>query len=113
IYAGPKLFPAAYKWKISFNENAKNVAWCKQFPEFNHNEFIGWSSHPVDKTYSVIELRSQYEDDKIIKRYELSDKLLSGRWPHPISIEIPRGGSVIEDLAWAIALGDFVSIYLA
>src|SRR5690606_29424796 len=25
IYSGGLLFPAAYKWKISFNENAKNV----------------------------------------------------------------------------------------
>ena len=31
IYAGPKLGPAAYKWKISFNENAKHVAWTGQY----------------------------------------------------------------------------------
>ncbi len=37
IYSGPKLFPAAYKWKISFNENAKQIAWVNQLPEFNHN----------------------------------------------------------------------------
>jgi len=43
IYAGPGLSAAAYKWKISFNENAKNLAYYNQFPEFNHNEFIGWN----------------------------------------------------------------------
>ena len=37
IYAGPLLAPVAYKWKINFNENAKNVAWWNQYPEFNHN----------------------------------------------------------------------------
>src|SRR3989344_5975071 len=41
IYAGPLLAPAAYKWKINFNENAKNIAWWNQYPEFNHNEMIG------------------------------------------------------------------------
>ncbi len=113
IYAGPKLFPAAYKWKIDFNENAKNVAWCNQFPEFNHNEFIGWSSHPVDKPYAVIELRSQQEHPRIQKRFELTDKLLSGRWPHPLVVDIPKGNHVIEEIGWAVALGDFVSVYLA
>jgi glucose/mannose-6-phosphate isomerase len=113
IYAGPKLFPAAYKWKIDFNENAKNVAWCNQFPEFNHNEFIGWSSHPVEKPYSIIELRSQLEHPRIQKRFELSDKLLSGRWQNPLVIDIPKGGHILEELGWAVALGDFVSVYLA
>ena len=32
VYAGPLLAPAAYKWKISFNENAKNVAWWGVLP---------------------------------------------------------------------------------
>ena len=61
IYSGPRLFPAAYKWKIGFNENAKNVAWCNQYPEFNHNEFLGWTGLPLDKPYAVIELRSDLE----------------------------------------------------
>ena len=54
VYSGPKLWPAAYKWKISFNENAKHIAWANQYPEFNHNEFIGWTKQPVDKPYAVI-----------------------------------------------------------
>jgi glucose/mannose-6-phosphate isomerase len=47
IYAGPKMYPLAYKWKINFNENAKNTAWCNFYSEYDHNEFIGWTSHPV------------------------------------------------------------------
>lgn len=113
IYSGPKLFPAAYKWKIDFNENAKNVAWCNQFPEFNHNEFIGWISHPIDKPYGIIELRSQHEHPRIQKRFEVTDRMLSGRWPSPIIIDIPKGETVMEDLAWAVALGDITTIYLA
>ena len=111
IYAGPKLYPAAYKWKISFNENAKNVAWCNQFPEFNHNEFLGWSSHPIDKPYRVIYLKSSFEHERVQKRFAVSERLLSGRWPQPISIEA-EGQTLLEQLLWAVAFGDFVTLYL-
>lgn len=112
IYAGPKLFPAAYKWKISFNENAKNVAWCDAFPEFNHNEFLGWTSHPVDKPYAVIELQSNLEHPRIQKRFDISNRLLSGHWPEPYIINV-QGSQILAQLLWAIAYGDFVSLYVA
>lgn len=112
IYAGPLLAPAAYKWKISFNENAKNVAWWGVYPEFNHNEFIGWSSHPTQKPYTVIDLRSNLEHPRIQKRFELSDRLLSGQRPAAQAVEV-QGENILEQLLWAIAFGDFVTIYLA
>lgn len=110
VYAGPHLFPAAYKWKISFNENAKNVAWCNQFPEFNHNEFLGWSSHPVDKPYTVINLHCQYDNEQIKKRFAATKKLLSGRMPDPVEVQA-EGNSRLEQLLWTVILGDFVSLY--
>ena len=79
IYAGAKFSPAAYKWKISFNENAKQVAWTNQYPEFNHNEFMGWTKQPVDKPYAVVDLRSKMENPRTQKRFEVSARLLSGR----------------------------------
>lgn len=112
VYGGPKTFPAAYKWKISFNENAKHVAWVGQYPEFNHNEFIGWTRQPVDKPYAVIDLRSPLENPRIQKRFEVSERLLSGLRPSPIVV-VPKGESLIEQLLWLVALGDFVSIYTA
>lgn len=112
VYSGPKLWPAAYKWKISFNENAKHVAWANQYPEFNHNEFIGWTKQPVDKPYAVIDLRSSLEHPRIQKRFEVSEQLLSGLRPHPIVVEA-QGQDLLEQLLWTIALGDFVSVYTA
>jgi glucose/mannose-6-phosphate isomerase len=109
---GPLMFPAAYKWKISFNENAKHVAWCNQYSEFNHNEFIGWSKQPVDKPYTVIDIRSELEHPQIQKRFEISAKLLSGVRPDPIVVK-PEGADLLEQLLWTIALGDFVTIYTA
>ncbi len=112
IYSGPKLAPAGYKWKISFNENAKQVAWCNQFPEFNHNEFIGWSKQPAHKPYAVIDLRSNLENDRVNKRFEVSERLLSGLRPSPIRVDA-QGENLLEQLLWIIALGDFVSLYAA
>lgn len=112
MYAGPLMAPIAYKWKINFNENAKNVAWWGEYPEFNHNEFIGWSSHPIDKPYGVVDLRSDLEHPRILERFELSDRLLSGNRPaaHVVNTQ---GETLLEQLLWALAYGDFVTIYLA
>lgn len=111
-YAGPLLFPAANKWKICMNENAKNTAWTNQYPEFNHNEFIGWSSHPVEKPFAVVEIRSSLEHERVQKRFEVSERLLSGLRPAPIVVE-PKGETLLQQLAYTFALADFVSIYVA
>lgn len=112
MYSGPKLFAAANKWKICFNENAKNLAWSNQYPEFNHNEFIGWSSHPVDKPFAVVEIHSNLEHARVQKRFEVSERLLSGKRPVPIVVT-PEGSSLLQQLVWTSVLGDFTSIYLA
>jgi glucose/mannose-6-phosphate isomerase len=112
VYSGPKMAPAAYKWKISFNENAKHVAWQGTLSEFNHNEFIGWSKQPTDKPYAVIDLRSNLEHERIQKRFEVSARLLSGMRPEPQVVEA-QGETLLEQLMWLMAFGDFVTLYLA
>lgn len=112
IYGGPLMYPAVYKWKISFNENAKTVAWCNQIPEFNHNEFMGWTSHPIDKPYGVIDLRSSFEHSRVQKRFEITERMLSGKRPAAIVIDT-EGDTILQQLLWVSALGDFVSLYLA
>ena len=111
IYGGI-LYPAAYKWKISCNENAKNTAWCGQYSEFNHNEFLGWSSHPIEKPFGVVDLISSFDHPQVQKRFALTDKLLSGKRPKALQIAA-EGESLLEQLLWVTALGDMVSIYLA
>lgn len=112
VYSGPKMFPAANKFKICLNENAKNIAWVNQYPEFNHNEFIGWSSHPVDKPYAVVEIRSNLEHERIQKRFEVSERLLSGKRPAP-EVVTPIGETHLQQLLWASSFCDFVSLYVA
>lgn len=112
FYGGALMAPVAYKWKISFNENAKNVSFWNELPEFNHNEFIGWTSHPVEKPFAIFDLISSFEHQRILKRFEISDRLLSGLRPKSIVINL-AGESVIEQMLWGSILADFVSIYVA
>lgn len=112
MYAGPKMYPAAYKWKIDVNENAKNTAWCNQIPEFNHNEFIGWSSHPVEKPFAVIDLLSTFEHPRVQKRFEVTDRLLSGMRPASINVQ-GQGKTALEHMLYLVLLGDFATTYLA
>jgi glucose/mannose-6-phosphate isomerase len=112
VYSGPKLFPAANKFKICLNENAKNVAWVNQYPEFNHNEFIGWSGQPVDKPYAVVEIRSNLEHERIQKRFVVSERLLSGKRPAP-EVITPQGETHLQQLLWTSNFCDFVSVYVA
>ena len=112
FYGGEWTGPLAYKWKISWNENAKNVAFCNEYPEFNHNEFMGWASHPVEKPFAVFDLISNFEHSQILKRFEVSDRLLSGRRPKAHVVTL-AGSSPLEQLLWGCVLADFVSIYVA
>lgn len=111
FYGGPLTSSAAYKWKISWNENAKNVAFWSQYPEVNHNEFIGWSSHPVEKPFAVFDLVSRLENPRILQRFSISDRLLSGKRPRATTVQL-AGDSLLRQLLWANILADFASIYV-
>jgi glucose/mannose-6-phosphate isomerase len=112
FYGGHLTAPIAYKWKISWNETGKNVAFWNEYPEFNHNEFMGWTSHPVEKPFVIFDLVSKFEHPQILKRFELSDRLLSGLRPKATTINL-AGDSVIAQLLWGCILADFASIYVA
>jgi len=112
FYGGPLTAPVAYKWKISWNENAKNVAFWNEYSEFNHNEFMGWTSHPIEKPFVIFDLISNLEHPQILKRFEISDRLLSGKRPKANVINL-AGVSAIQQLLWGSILADFVSIYVA
>lgn len=112
FFAGELTWPLAYKWKISWNESAKNLAFSNQYPEFNHNEFIGWSSHPVEKPFAIFDLRSSLERPRIRERMELSDRLLSGKRPKAYVVEL-AGETLMRQLLWGLVLADAASIYTA
>lgn len=111
IYAGPLMYAAAFKWKISTNENAKNTAWCSPYPEFNHNEFMGWTSHPVEKPFAVIDLLSSFEHPRILKRFAVGDRMLSGMRPKAMQVQA-QGQSPLEHMLYLMLLGDYTTAYV-
>lgn len=112
FYGGRLTGPVAYKWKISWNENAKNVAFWNVYSEADHNEFVGWSSHPVDKPFAIFDIKSSFEHPQILKRFEISDRLLSGKRPKAVPVEL-AGDSILKQMLWGCILSDFTSIYVA
>jgi glucose/mannose-6-phosphate isomerase len=112
VYAGPALSSAAYAWKIDINENAKHLATHNVLPEFTHNEFIGWSQQPPQKPFTVIQLHSDHDRDRIAQRFRVSNRLLSGQMPAPVSVRA-RGASHLQQLLYTCLLGDWTSFYLA
>lgn len=112
IYGGALTGSLAYKWKISWNETAKNLAFYNQYPEFNHNEFMGWTSHPVEKPFVIFDLISSLEHPQILRRFEISDRLLSGQRPKAHQIQL-RGETLLQQLLWGCILADYASIYTA
>jgi glucose/mannose-6-phosphate isomerase len=111
VYGGPTLATTAMKWKIDLNENAKHRAWWNQLPELNHNEFQGWP-HPKESHFQLIELVSGLDHPRIAKRFEVTNRLLSGVMPAPIVVEA-HGETKLQQMLWTTLLGDFTATYLA
>lgn len=112
FFGGPMTAAVAYKWKISWNENAKNLAYMNQYPEFNHNEFIGWSSHPIEKPFVIFDILSDHDPIRVTERMDLSDRLLSGLRPKANQIRL-AGDTFVAEVLWGCVLADFASIYVA
>lgn len=112
IYGSPILNMASYKWKIGFNENAKQVAFSNVLSEMNHNEIEGWAYPAQNKNFVVIELRSALDNERIAKRFDVMNRLVSGQMPYPIEVQA-QGETPLEHMLWTIALGDFVTLYTA
>ena len=112
FFSGTFAYPVAYKFKTCANETAKNLSFLCEYPEFNHNEILGWTSHPIEKPYAIFDVISGYEHPQILKRFEISGRLLSGQRPRATAIKL-EGETQIAQLLWGSILADFVCIYLA
>jgi glucose/mannose-6-phosphate isomerase len=60
----------------------------------------------------VVEIRSNLEHERVQKRFEVTERLLSGKRPSPNIIK-PEGDNLIKQLLWTANFGDFTSLYVA
>ncbi len=112
VYGGTVLSLPAMKWKIDINENSKGLAFYNYIPEFSHNEFLGWSQAQRADAFKVVMLTSSLDHPQILKRFEISPRLVSETMPAPVVVAA-EGSNRLEHMLHVLLLGDFVSAYFA
>lgn len=111
IYSSVNYRIAAKVWKIKINENAKMPAFWNHFPEFNHNEMVGFTLGEP-KLFFVIILENGEDDEEIIKVIGITKKLLASRGFEIETIEM-KGDNFFSKVFSTTLLCDWVSYYLA
>jgi glucose/mannose-6-phosphate isomerase len=114
IYSGPELTDAAaLRWKGQICENAKMLAFANQFPEFNHNELVGWQkAEHLKDILRVIYLRDRADHARIAARMDIVKEAVEKQKTDVIEVT-SSGQSRLERLFSLIQLGDYISFYLA
>lgn len=108
-------FPAAAarRWKGQLHENAKTLAFDATVPEMNHNEIVGWQAlsdlHP---RFAVVLLRDVDESPALARRMAVTAAILGDEG---VAVHEARGegSSALSRMLTLVALGDWVSLYLA
>ena len=114
IYSGPERLDAvATRWKGQICENAEMPAFCNVFPEFNHNELVGWHIlGDFRKSAIVVYLRDNDDHGRIKTRMEIVREVLTREKIEIVDI-FSQGDFVLGRMFSLIQLGDFASYYLA
>ncbi|HXF59541.1 MAG TPA: bifunctional phosphoglucose/phosphomannose isomerase [Candidatus Saccharimonadales bacterium] len=105
--------PVAWRWKGQLNENSKHLAWVSVLPEMNHNEVDGLVNPKglVGRIAAVL-LRDQGDHPRITRRFEWLAGYLKKRDIHVEIVKL-EGEDPMARMLGGVALGDFVSYYLA
>jgi len=110
---GRTLGPAAVRWKGQLNENAKQMAWVSILPESNHNEVDGFvHPRPLLDKFTAVFLRDPGDHPRIAARFEWLGRYLR-RKGVPVETVVAQGEDAMERALSCVAVGDFVSYYLA
>ncbi|MCI0329557.1 MAG: bifunctional phosphoglucose/phosphomannose isomerase [candidate division Zixibacteria bacterium] len=114
VYAGSDfLEPVAVRWKGQICENAKQPAFCNFFPEFNHNELVGFGvlKHLTGKLTAVF-LEDKDDHPRVLARMKIVEDIFKKK-KVPVLKFSSKGEIVLERMFYLILLGDFASYYLA
>ena len=114
LYSGPERFDAVnVRWRGQISENGKSLAFGHVLPEMNHNELVGWSVlREQMREMQVILLRDRTDHPRVKIRMDISRQILAGYTDH-IAEVWSEGHSPLARMFSLIALGDWVSLYLA
>jgi glucose/mannose-6-phosphate isomerase len=114
IYSGPDYLDAvALRIKGQISENGKQLAFCNIFPEFNHNELVGWELAPrISDKFVVMILRDSGDHDRIARRMDIVEEILKQKNVEVVELWA-EGDSMLTRMFSLIQLGDYMSYYLA
>ncbi len=114
IYSGADHFDAVgYRWKGQICENSKSLCFNNVFPEFNHNELVGWEIiSGLEKKIVVVILRDQGDHPQIKKRVQIVEGMIREKGVGVIQVE-SQGENLLSRIFSLVQLGDFMSFYLA
>jgi glucose/mannose-6-phosphate isomerase len=113
VYGAQYLSAVARRWKTQLNENSKNWAFWEEFPELNHNAIVGYE-YPASFPDSVhlVMLSGSHLHERIRIRMDVTRRLLE-RFNISYRVAEARGDGRLAQMFSLIALGDYVSYYLA
>jgi glucose/mannose-6-phosphate isomerase len=114
IYAGSDhLDGLAWRFKGQLCENSKNLAFVNLFPEFNHNEIVGWElPESLLRNLAVVVLGGKGDHPRVAARMEIVSAYLKGKDCKVIKIDRQFEEGLTNILLW-VQFVDFVSYYLA
>lgn len=114
IYSATDHFDAvATRFKGQLCENSKMLAFFNFFPEFNHNELVGWNKlYDLKPHLAVVILRDENDHHRIRRRMELVRGIVENLDVPVYELE-SKGTCLLERMFSLIQLGDFISFYLA
>ncbi len=114
IYSGPELTDAVgTRLKGQICENAKMLAFANYFPEFNHNELVGWKLiNAIRDFLRVLILRDEDDHPRIAARMDIVKEIVGGESVKVMEIR-SEGSNRLERMMSLVQFGDFMSVYLA
>jgi len=114
IYSGPELTDAVgTRLKGQICENAKMPAFANYFPEFNHNELVGWKLiNAIRDFLRVLILRDEDDHPRISARMDIVKEIIGGENVKVTEIR-SEGSNRLQRMMSLVQFGDFVSVYLA
>ena len=114
IYAATDHFDGvSTRWTGQICENAKMLAFNNVFPEFNHNELVGWKILSEYRDHLIVVILKDRDDHPRIKtRMEIVRGIIAKENVKTVEVE-SCGETLLSRIFSLIQLGDFVSFYLA
>lgn len=114
IIGSGSLYQVAHKFKISIDENSKQLAFFEAIPEMNHNTMTGTEfPKDLDKKIFVVILQSVFDHPRNKLRQRIMLDVLFKRKIKQETVMLTKSSCRLSEMFKMITLADYVSYYLA